>query len=121
MGSDFPSSLMPNLGGRGQQCFERGRHLATVEKDFEYAHEMFAECVGQDPANLEYVEAILANLNVKFGGDKRNARHLLRLAGEREFKKALAEKDWPNVLRTIQAGCRAPIIGRHVENVGKPY
>jgi tetratricopeptide (TPR) repeat protein len=84
---------------RLEECFARGRDLARVEKDYDYAHVMFAECVGQDPANLEYVEALLANLKAKFGGDKKNARHLLRLSGEREFKKAVVDKVWPDVLR----------------------
>jgi hypothetical protein len=84
---------------RLDERFERGRHLATIERDFEYAHEMFAECVLQDPANLEYVEALLLNLKAKFGGDKKNARHLLRLSEERELKKTVVDKDWPNVLR----------------------
>jgi tetratricopeptide (TPR) repeat protein len=81
------------------ECFQRGRHLATVEKDYEYAHAMFAECVAQDPANLEYVEALLANSKAMFRGDKKNARHLMRLSGERELKKTVVDKDWPNVLR----------------------
>jgi hypothetical protein len=58
------------------ECFERGRHLAAVEKDYEYAHAMFTECVAQDRANLEYVEALLFNLKAKFGGDTKNARHV---------------------------------------------
>lgn len=81
------------------ECFQRGTHLAQVEKNFDYAHAMFSECLTHDPGNLSYAEAFLGNLRARFNNDKNSARHFLRLPGESDFKKAVAVEQWPDVLR----------------------
>jgi tetratricopeptide (TPR) repeat protein len=84
---------------RLQRCFERGKEVIRHEKpDHDYAHTMFSECVLHDPANLEYVETMLDNLQRKYKNNKRGAR-LKGFGGRGQFKKAVAAEDWPEVFR----------------------
>lgn len=68
------------------------------EKDHEYAHEMFYECVRGDQGNLQYVEAMLQNLRARYSDNKKNSRHLLPLSGTKDFRKALSHQSWADVL-----------------------
>ena len=91
--------ISPAIRKRLQRCFERGSELARLEKaDHDYAHTMFSECVLNDPGNLEYVEAMLSNLQRKYKNNKRGAR-LKGFGGRGVFKKAVASEDWEEVLR----------------------
>ncbi len=84
---------------RLQRCFERGKEVIRHEKpDHDYAHTMFAECVLHDPANLEYVETMLDNLQRKYHNNKRGAR-LKGFGGRGSFKKVVAAQDWTEVFR----------------------
>jgi tetratricopeptide (TPR) repeat protein len=78
------------------QCFERGSHLATYEKNYDYAHAMFSECVLNYPGNLQFVEAMLQNLRART--PRASMWHLSR--SRRPLKKALQLKDWSTVFRT---------------------
>jgi tetratricopeptide (TPR) repeat protein len=92
-------TISPAMRKRLQRCFERGKEVLRQEKpDHDYAHTMFAECVLNDPANLEYVEAMLGNLQRKYNNNKRGAR-LKGFGGRGGFKKAVAAEDWPEVFR----------------------
>jgi tetratricopeptide (TPR) repeat protein len=79
-------------------CFERGRHAAR-DRNYAYAKELMAVCVSEAPESLQYAEAFLATLKASFGSDRKKAGHLLALKGAKEFKKALADKDWRNAIR----------------------
>ena len=74
-------------------------HLATCEKNYDYAHAMFAECVVQDPGNLQFAEAMIQNLRTRTPHVKKSRLSLHR-GGSRELKKASQDKDWPAVFRT---------------------
>lgn len=90
--------ISPALRKKLQQCYEHGTKLMQQEKyDFDYAHSILVECVVQDPGNTIYVEAFLQNLQRKYNNNKRGA--LLALGGKGPFKKALAKKDWLEVLK----------------------
>ena len=99
-GSDLASSsLSPAMRKRLVRCYERGKEVLRQEKpDRDYAHTMFTECVLQDPSNLEFVEAMLENLQRKFNNNKRGAR-LKGFGGRGGFKKAAAAEDWSEVFR----------------------
>jgi tetratricopeptide (TPR) repeat protein len=72
--------------------------LATSERDFDYAHAMFAECVAQDPGNLKFVEAMVQNLRARSPKSKKTLFKIHR-GGSRPFKKALHGKDWKAAIR----------------------
>ncbi len=97
--SNETTVVSPAVRKRLQRCFERGKEVIRQEKpDHDYAHTMFAECVLQDPGNLEYVEAMLENLQRKYNNNKRGAR-LKGFGGRGPFKKAVAAEDWPDVFQ----------------------
>lgn len=72
--------------------------MRQEKPDHDYAHTMFSECVLNDPANLEYVEAMLDNLQRKYKNNKRGSR-LRGFGGRGSFKKAIAGEDWDEVFR----------------------
>jgi tetratricopeptide (TPR) repeat protein len=56
---------------------------------------MYASCVNKDPGNLQYVEAFMSNLEQKFKNNKKGER----FRGHRsDFKNAIAEKNWSEVI-----------------------
>jgi tetratricopeptide (TPR) repeat protein len=96
--SSPPIVVSPALRKKLQQCYEHGTKLMQQDKyDFDYAHSLLVECVANDPGNLLYVEALLQNLQQKYHNNKRGA--FLAFGGKGGFKKALARKDWANVLK----------------------
>ncbi len=57
---------------RLQQLFEHGKK--SFEKgDAQYAHDMFSQCVAEDPANLVYLQHLRANLAKKHGDAKKSS------------------------------------------------
>ncbi len=84
---------------RLQQCFERANNLLNRDKpDFDYAHDLYSQCVVNDPGNLVYVESLLDNLQRKFKNNRKGSR--LRVFGRRQaFNSAVAEEDWPAIFR----------------------
>lgn len=70
-----------------------------MERSFDYAHELFTQCVLQDADNLTMVQTMLANLRAKFGGDKKKVRRGLGFGNGRALKKAIGRNDWQEALR----------------------
>jgi tetratricopeptide (TPR) repeat protein len=78
------------------ECYRRGLQLMQVDKNYDYAHTMFAECVVHDPANLTYVETLLKNLRTKFPKPSKRSSLLIR----RDYKavrQACEQKNWSKV------------------------
>src|SRR5687767_7133701 len=79
---------------RLQQTFEHGSR-STGKGDFDYADQMFTQCVLEDPGNLLYVSNFLGNLKKKYNNNKKGSK----LAGVRgmtikgSIKKAQMQKD----------------------------
>src|SRR4051794_2754454 len=81
---------------RLSECYKRGLHLATCEKNYDYAHAMFAECVLNDPGNAQFVESMVQNLRVRTPHIRK--WHLPR-TGNHILKRALQHKEWADVIR----------------------
>jgi len=91
--------LTPAMVGRLKRCFSHGKLLISQKKvDYDYATDMFAECVTHDPASKEYLDAFLDNLQAKFKNNKKGGR-AKGFKGKGAFKKAYAKKDWREVLK----------------------
>lgn len=74
--SDLPPSpakpMTAAVRQRLQQLFEHGKK--SFEKgDSEYAHNMFSQCVAEDPGNLIYLQHLRANLTKKHGDAKKSS------------------------------------------------
>jgi tetratricopeptide (TPR) repeat protein len=82
-----------------ENCYQRGLKLATQEKNYDYAQEMFAQCVLHAPSNVVYAEAMLKNLREKFSGRKKKSTFSFGQGGSRGLKKSLQHSEWTSVLR----------------------
>lgn len=74
-------------------CYQRGLHLAECEKNYDYAHIMFAECVRRDPGNLQFVDAMVKNLRARTRHPNKTRFTLFRRHG-RTLRKAAQRNDW---------------------------
>lgn len=91
--------IKPAMRRRMQVCYEHAMKL-TQQKggkyDYDYAHDMLAQCVRADPGNMVYVEALLENLHKKHKNNKRGGGG----GGARgPFKKAVKEQHWEEILK----------------------
>ncbi|TWT32022.1 tetratricopeptide repeat protein [Blastopirellula retiformator] len=89
--------ITPAKRKRLQSVFDHATGMMKQQKyDFDYAHSLLGECVKSDPANLIYAEKMMENLERKFKGKK--PKGLFGAFGGRGIKKALASKNWAEVL-----------------------
>ena len=91
--------IKPAVRRRLQVCFDHAQKI-TQQKggkcDYDYAHDMLAQCVKNDPGNMVYVEAMLDNLHKKHNNNKKGGG----AGGPRgEFKKAIKENNWAEILK----------------------
>jgi tetratricopeptide (TPR) repeat protein len=95
--------LSPAVRNRLQKLFEHA--TANAEKSaYDYAHELFTQCVAGDPANFVYLQAMLANLQKKYHNNKKGGKLAgLKGSGARKaMKHALGASEWKGA---IKAGC----------------
>lgn len=93
--------LSPATRRRLQQCFEHGSKSAA-KGDFDYAADMFTQCVLGDPGNLIYVQQFLGNLYRKYNNNKKGSK-LAALSGvglKGAIKKHSLQKDWLGVIKS---------------------
>jgi tetratricopeptide (TPR) repeat protein len=103
-----PAPLPPAVRQRVQITFEHAKRC--VEKDdYSYAHELFTKCVSEDPSNVVYIQALLANLHKKYGNNKKGAKLAgLKVKSPRSAMSKAADKgQW---VPAFEAGCSALAI-----------
>ena len=85
---------------RLQQCFSHANTQAA-QGNFDYATEMFTQCVVGAPDNVPYLQGLLANLKKKFDNNKKGSKlGFVKTAGSRTaIKKATMKKDWQAVIK----------------------
>ena len=90
---------------RLQKVFEHGRRCAE-KKDFDYANQLFTQCVVEDPSNLIYLQDFFANLHKKYADNKKGAKLAgLKIKCHRSaLKKAAGKGNWE---AAFGAGCSA--------------
>lgn len=95
--------LSPGARQRLQRLFEHASRSAE-KKDFDYAHELYAQCVSGDPASVLYLESMLNNLKAKYNNNKKGSKlsGMKTSAGRKNLKAASGKEDWTGV---IKAGC----------------
>src|SRR5215218_9794142 len=112
------SAQQPNRGSRTflppitaavrqrlQAVFEHAQRCAEKD-DYDYAHDLFAQCLVEDPANLIYLQHFLGNLAQKFGNSKKGVRFSgLKSKGSRmTLNKATSKGQWREA---FTAACEA--------------
>jgi tetratricopeptide (TPR) repeat protein len=98
--SSDSGGLTPGKRKRLQQCFEQANQLMRQE-NFDYANELFTQCVVGDPANVPYAQSYLANLKLKYNNNKKgsNLAVIQGIGPSAMVKKASAQKDWNAVIK----------------------
>ena len=93
--------LTPVQRKRLQKCFEAGSKVAN-SGNFDYATEMFTQCVVGDPSSFVYLQSFIGNLQKKYDNNKKGAGFAaLKTAGSKaSMKKSSMQKDWVNVIKT---------------------
>lgn len=87
------------LSSRLEQLYQRAQKLSKVESNYDYAHELLAQCVVHAPSSDIYADAMLANLRAKFPESVKKTSRLFKRGGSRGLKKALRNEDWPTIFR----------------------
>ncbi|MDZ4658834.1 MAG: tetratricopeptide repeat protein [Bythopirellula sp.] len=97
--------LSPASRQRVQKVFEHGQRCAEKD-DFDYATQLFTQCVVEDPGNVIYLQNFFANLQKKFKNNKSGAMLAsLKIKGQRSaLVRASTKGNWTEAL---QAGCNA--------------
>ncbi|TWU20812.1 tetratricopeptide repeat protein [Bythopirellula polymerisocia] len=100
--------LSPASRQRLQKVFEHGQRCAE-KNDYDYATQLFTQCVVEDPGNVVYLQSFFANLQKKYGNNKSGARMAgLKIKSPRStLSKAATKGKWAEAL---QAGCTALAI-----------
>ncbi|GAB6165600.1 hypothetical protein JCM19992_16000 [Thermostilla marina] len=98
---NFPPPLSDAKRKRLKQMFEHGNRIAAQDQ-FDYATDLFTECVNGDPSNLYYVQAFLGNLKKKYNNNKKGAAlgFLKTMPLKASLKKAMLKKDWVGAIKT---------------------
>src|SRR6185437_11645417 len=91
--------LPPAKRRRLQLMFEHGNKVAA-QGQFDYATQMYSDCVIGDPANPVYVKSFLTNLAKKYQGNKKGSKMagVTTMGAKAGLKKAGMQKDWAGVL-----------------------
>jgi hypothetical protein len=81
-----------------QRCKEKGDH--------DYAHDLYTQCLVEDPANLIYLQNFLANLAQKYGNNKKGSRFaaLKSKSSRMTLNKAAGKGQWKEA---FTAACEA--------------
>jgi tetratricopeptide (TPR) repeat protein len=90
---------------RLQAVFEHAQRCSE-KADYDYAHDLFAQCMVEDPANLIYLQSFLGNLAQKYGNSKKGSRFAgLKSKGSRmTLNKAAGKGQWKEA---FTAACEA--------------
>lgn len=92
--------VTPAVRQRLQAVFEHAQRSAE-KADYDYAHDLYTQCLVEDPANLIFLQRFLANLGQKHGHSKKSSKLAsLRIASTRmALSKAVAKQHWQDAFR----------------------
>ncbi len=93
--------MPPAKRRRLQMCFEQGNKVGAAGQ-FDYATDMFIQCIVGDPGNPIYTKSFLSNLQKKYNQNKKGAAMAgFKTAGNKAaIKKSIMQKDWLGVIKT---------------------
>ncbi|MGO8691237.1 MAG: tetratricopeptide repeat protein [Thermoguttaceae bacterium] len=85
---------------RLQKCFETANQKMAQE-NFDYATELFRQCVWGDPGNRAFVQNFLGNLQKKYANNRKGSSlaKFKELGARSAIKKALGQSEWEEVVK----------------------
>jgi tetratricopeptide (TPR) repeat protein len=90
----------PAAKKRLQKCFDvAGQKMA--QENYDYATELFGQCVWGDPGNRSFVQNFLVNLHKKYANNRKGSSlaQFKELGARSAVKKALAQSEWEEVVK----------------------
>ena len=92
--------ITPAKRKRLQKLFEHASKQMAQEQ-YDYACELFEQCVLGDPSNLIYAQNYVGNLQRKYGNNKTGQKlaQLKELGARKAARKALANSEWDDVIK----------------------
>jgi len=100
---------LPNVSAavrqRLQAVFEHAQR-SSEKADYDYAHDLYTQCLVDDPANLIYLQHFLGNLAQKHGNNKKGSRFasLMNRGSRGALSKAAGKGQWREA---FAAACEA--------------
>ena len=93
-------AISPAKRKRLQQCYEHANRQMQQD-NFDYAAELFTQCVAGDPSNFIYLQSFLSNLKKKYNNNKRgsNLAFIQGRGARGAVKKAASQEDWVGAIR----------------------
>ncbi len=94
--------LTPAKRARLEKLFEAAQTKASgLHPNYDYAAELFAECVVGNPGNDLFVKAYIENLQKKYNNNRTGAplAQLRQRKARSSVKKALADQQWDEVIK----------------------
>jgi hypothetical protein len=101
----FSPPITAAVRQRLQAVFEHAQRSAE-KSDYAYAHDLFAQCLVEDPSNLIYLQHFLGNLAQKYGNSKKGVRFsgLKSKSSRMALNKAAGKGQWKEA---FTAACEA--------------
>jgi len=93
--------ISPVVRKRLQACFQQGAKVSN-SGNYDYATEMFSQCVVKDPGSKIYLDNFLGNLSKKYNNNKKGATGFAGMGGSGSkayVKKCSMQKDWEGVIK----------------------
>jgi len=90
----------PAAKKRLQKMFEHaGKQMG--QENYDYATELFSQCVWGDPGSKVFVQNFLGNLHKKYANNRKGSSfgQFKELGARSALKKALAQSDWEEVVK----------------------
>ena len=94
--------MTPAKRSRLERLFEAARQKASgLNPNYDYASELYAQCVLGNPGNDLYVKAYIENLQKKYNNNRTGAplAQFKERASRSAVKKALADQKWDEVIK----------------------
>ncbi len=94
--------MTPAKRSRLHRLFEAAQKKASgLKPNYDYAADLYGQCVSGDPANIEYVKAYIENLQKKYNHNRTGATlaHFQKRGARKAVKKALADQNWDEVIK----------------------
>ena len=93
--------LSPAKRKRLEKVFEHASKKVAAGNDFDYASELFTQCVIGESGNINYVRAYVENLQKKYNNNKKGAplAQFKERGSRSALKKALAQEEWDEAIK----------------------
>jgi tetratricopeptide (TPR) repeat protein len=102
-------TTLPPVSGavrqRLQAVFEHAKRSAE-KADYDYTHDLYSQCLVEDPANIIYLQHFLGNLSQKYGNNRKGSRFaaLKTKSSRMTLNKAASKGQWKEA---FTAACEA--------------